>query len=277
MNVLERVAAFYADYNGEKRIYGMSEENLPLYALRAGEGFPVVLAQCAMHAREYVTAALGLMFAAFYAENPPPWTLWTVPLANPDGVRIAEEGADWLSPARRAAAGEMRRGRDYGLYKANADGVDLNVNFDANWGTGASNVFSPDFENFVGPRPFSAKESAALAAFTREIKPDGTLSFHAKGEVLYWEFFQRGAVRERDRRIAEKCSAACGYPTGDAGASAGGYKDWCVQKLGIPALTVEVGSDKLSHPVDWARAEGIFRQIKDVVPAFAAGIREEEG
>jgi hypothetical protein len=31
--------------------------------------------------------------------------------------------------------------------------------------------------------------------------------------------------------------------------SAGGYKDWCVEKLGIPAFTVEVGKDELSHPL----------------------------
>ena len=40
--------------------------------------------------------------------------------------------------------------------------------------------------------------------------------------------------------------------------SAGGYKDWCVQKLGIPAITVEVGNDKYSHPYP-------YHQIDDIV------------
>ena len=35
----------------------------------------------------------------------------------------------------------------------------------------------------------------------------------------------------------------------DSGTSAGGYKDWCIQKLKIPALTIEIGKDELTHPV----------------------------
>lgn len=32
--------------------------------------------------------------------------------------------------------------------------------------------------------------------------------------------------------------------------SAGGYKDWCVEKLKLPAFTVEVGKDEWKHPLD---------------------------
>ena len=31
--------------------------------------------------------------------------------------------------------------------------------------------------------------------------------------------------------------------------SSGGFKDFCVQSLKIPSITIEVGSDNLSHPI----------------------------
>jgi len=31
--------------------------------------------------------------------------------------------------------------------------------------------------------------------------------------------------------------------------SVGGYKDWCIQRFGIPSFTVEVGKDVLTHPL----------------------------
>ena len=44
-------------------------------------------------------------------------------------------------------------------------------------------------------------------------------------------------------------STATGYPHKIIYGSAGGYKDWCLQKLQIPSYTVECGSDKLKHPI----------------------------
>ena len=274
MGIYERVNATYRSHRGAKTVYGQSEEGLSLFAMRAGEGAPRVLVQCAMHAREYITAELGLRLLGEYASAPPAGTVWVLPLSNPDGVRVAEEGAAWLSAERRRSLEALRRGRDWSLFKANADGVDLNVNFDARWGMGAANVFSPDFANYVGPYPFSARETRALAAFTERVRPDATVSFHAKGEVIYWEFHQSGRVLARDRRIAEKVSGACGYPLGDPGVSAGGYKDWCVEKRGIPALTVEVGSDDLSHPIGLWALDGIYSSARKAIPALLEGLRE---
>ena len=31
--------------------------------------------------------------------------------------------------------------------------------------------------------------------------------------------------------------------------SCGGLKDYCVSQLNIPSITIEVGSDKLTHPI----------------------------
>ncbi len=151
---------------------------------------------------------------------------------------------------------------DFSLWKANAAGVDLNVNFDAKWGEGKHNVRQAGGENYIGAAPFSEPETQALARFTRSLSPVLTLSYHAKGREIYYDFHQRGKARERDAAVARHAAACTDYALieGTQG-SAGGYKDWCVAALGIPALTLELASDELSHPLpddsitkDFARA-----------------------
>ncbi len=46
--------------------------------------------------------------------------------------------------------------------------------------------------------------------------------------------------------------------------SVGGYKDWCVEKLHIPAFTIEVGADKYSHPFPYSQLGEIVRQNEDL-------------
>ena len=52
-----------------------------------------------------------------------------------------------------------------------------------------------------------------------------------------------------DKRGAEIIASATGYKPVIIYGSAGGYKDWCIQKLKIPAYTIECGSDSLEHPI----------------------------
>ena len=116
--------------------------------------------------------------------------------------------------------------------------------------------------NHIGPAPFSEPETRALAAFTQKIRPVLTLSYHAKGQEIYYAFGQTGANLARDTAIARYAAKLTGYALieGTRG-SAGGYKDWCVQTLHIPALTIELAADSYAHPLpdesiadDFARA-----------------------
>ncbi len=246
MEVFEEVAAFYDRFRGEKLIYGRSEEGNPLYAMRVGKGETLGISQYAIHAREWITALLALEHVRFGVRK---GSVWVLPLTNPDGVLLATEGAGRISEGRRARLLSLNESGDFSLWKANAEGVDLNVNFPARWGTGAKNVFSPSAENFVGNAPLCAKESRALAEFTKKVCPRFTVSWHTKGEEIYWRFHQPLLRRMRDKKLAKVLSEETGYPLKDAKGSAGGYKDWCVETLKIPAFTVEVGRDGLSHPL----------------------------
>ena len=143
--------------------------------------------------------------------------------------------------------------------------MDLNVNFAARWGGGKSNVFAPGGENYVGAKPFSEPETQALKAFTEQIRPDYTLSFHTKGEEIYWRFHQKGMRAYRDYALAKSLSFSTGYPLGEASDSAGGYKDWCIETFGIPAVTVEAGREEAAHPLGSGELKDMVRKCRNAI------------
>ncbi|MDR1093689.1 MAG: peptidase M14, partial [Clostridiales bacterium] len=70
---------------------------------------------------------------------------------------------------------------------------------------------------------------------------------------IYWRFHQAEPDLSRDRRLAEALASATGYRLIDGDrSSAGGYKDWCVEVLKIPAFTIEIADDRHAHPVPYS-------------------------
>ncbi len=246
MKINELVKNFYERFNGDKGIIGKSEKGEPIYYFSVKKtAYPKIIFTYAIHAREYITTYLALMQILDFYKFGKVGQVYFIPLLNPDGVKICQA----FKP----------------LYKANARGVDLNVNFDAKWGTGALNATIVGDENYIGCKPFSERETRAIRDFTLDVKPDMTVSYHSKGEEIYYKFHQRLKAELRDCRLAKKVKRLTGYKIKDTPNSAGGYKDWCIEKLKIPALTIEVGSDKLSHPIKKENLKKIYKQNKKVV------------
>ena len=220
--IYEEVRRFYQSYSGKKCVIGYSSQSREIYAFHVGEVTDrQFIAVYAVHAREWITARLALKHISIGVTK---GGGWIIPLLNPDGAALSQT--------------------TYPLWKANARGVDLNCNFDADWGTGRLNTKVRGGENCIGDFPFSEPETAALRDFTLKIRPYVTLSFHTKGEEIYWEYGGKGDIKG-----AEILQKATGYNVKKIYGSAGGYKEWCIQKLRIPAYTVECGSDRLNHPI----------------------------
>ena len=216
------VRKFYQVYSGKKCVIGYSVAGREIYAFHVGE--PTgrqFIAVYAVHAREWITAKLAIKHIKKGVKR---GGGWIVPLLNPDGAEISQ--------------------RKNPLWKANGRGVDLNCNFDADWGQGRLNTRVRGSENCIGDKPFSEPETAALRDFTLKTRPYVTLSFHTKGEEIYYEFNGKGDIRG-----AEVLAKATGYEVKRIYGSCGGYKDWCIQKLCIPAYTIECGADNLEHPI----------------------------
>ncbi len=260
MDAVERVYSFYESFAGEKCILGRSVCGQPIVAIHVGQsGYPQLLLQYAIHAREWVTSLLALEHAARGLSCGGAWIL---PLVNPDGAALCLRGESFLCAISKRRASLIRRiGRgDFRDWKANANAVDLNVNFDADWGTGQKNVRFPAPENYIGECAFSEPETRALRDFTLRVRPSATVSYHTKGGEIYWEYGQRGAALERDGRIAALLAAQTGYRARRITGSAGGYKDWCIQALNIPSFTIEAGSDAFSHPLNEAALPALLAE-----------------
>ncbi len=221
--IYDEVSLFYQRYPYKKCVIGYSCHGREIYAFHVGsDNGRQFIAVYAVHAREWITARLALKHIKKRIKK---GGGWVIPLLNPDGANISQTTLP--------------------LWKANARGVDLNCNFDADWGHGRYNTTCRGSENCIGDYPFSEPETIALREFTKKIQPYVTLSFHTKGEEIYWEFGGRG-----DMRGAEIINRVTGYSIKRIFGSAGGYKDWCIQKLHIPAYTIECGSDVLTHPIN---------------------------
>ena len=269
MDIYQEVKNFYESVTAEKRIIGKSLFRRDIYAIKIGEGKPTGLVQYALHGREFITAKLALCHyrIGLYKNT---GSIWLVPLSNPDGALLSQTGIRSVTDEeakKRLLA--LNNGEDFSLWKANGRGVDLNVNFDASWGKGVKNTRQAGSENYIGARPFSETETQALKVFTLKIKPDYTVSYHTKGEEIYWYFYQPMSACARDKTLALTLSKSTGYPLSYAKGSAGGYKDWCIQKLKIPSFTVEAGADEFAHPILEEGLENIIMRNRNALRDLA--------
>lgn len=244
MNVLEELDKFYKEFKGEKGYIGSTVNGklIPYFAV-VKTRFPTLIVQYAIHAREYITTYLALKQINQYLKNGKVGTVYFIPAVNIDGIKIS------LNENK--------------LYKANANGVDLNVNFDARWGQGKQNLNYKNSENYIGTSPFSEPESKSLRDFTLLIKPNMTVSYHCKGEEIYYEFNNKN--HKSDYLLAQSVASVTGYTIKSTPDSCGGYKDWCIEKLGIPAITIEVGDDRLKHPIEQGELKQIYRKNEWVI------------
>lgn len=266
-------------------VIGTSVLGQSIYALQMGNASaPVrVLVQAGMHGREWINTQVVMaqiedyLTEEAYASLLEQASFLFVPLCNPDGVRIAQEGAGWIEDAdARALVEELiqRSGHPYSQWKANGRGVDLNRNFDAEWSQ-IKGVKEPAYAHYPGPDPESEPETQALVALTREYDPTLTLSYHSRGEYIYWYFFQEGEALQRDAGLAARLMEHTGYAGLKLGNlrvdSFGGYKDWCVQALGISAFTIENGKSGWEVPVRIEHFDHIYQKCKDLTALAARG------
>ena len=154
MNIYREITNFFNGIKTEKRIIGSSLQKRNLYAIKLGEGSPTGIAVYGIHGREWLTARLAKAHFRDGNKQGVVGSIWLVPLANPDGALLSQKGltaakgCPYFRYLSAYSNGELR------LWKANARGVDLNVNFDAEWGTGKRNVRRRGRKIISGKDPF---------------------------------------------------------------------------------------------------------------------------
>jgi g-D-glutamyl-meso-diaminopimelate peptidase len=233
-----------------------------------------ILVTGGIHAREWVTTPVVIELAKIYAKRYEKErfdaTIIFVPLSNPDGVRLSIDGLTPFFEKKREFLLAVNNGNtDFTQWKANADAVDINVNFDADWGGGEQNVFQPAPANFVGAYPESEPETVNLVRLVNQVCPTVSIAFHTKGEVIYYGFEQLPEWEiQRDKIIADDLAQITGYVPTQSVNSAGGLNDFIAETTSAPSFTIEVGNPNLPHPITENELPQIMERVKNILDIF---------
>jgi len=251
----------------EKTFPGHSGSGYDLMVLRLTsqviEGAkPDLLVTGSVHAREYVTAEMVTRFAEFlvagYGGDPDiTWVLdhhevHLILVANPDGRKRAETGLSWRKNANDDHCGGT-----------NVRGIDLNRNFDFQWGCCSGSSTAPCALTFRGPSAGSEPEAMAVQTYMDGIFPDQRpddlstpapldaegiyLDIHAFGNILLssWAFTSSPHPNGAETlSLSRKYAFYPGYDAqlGSFGIVDGSTKDYSYGRLGVPGYTVEMGT-----------------------------------
>ena len=257
-----------------------------------GQGKRKVIYSAAHHANEWITTSVLLKFAEEFAqaledggkifnmeakELSDAVTIYMVPMVDPDGV-------DLVTGAIKEGDGQYEIARALGSnypdipfpdgWKANLQGVDLNLQYPAGWLQAREIKFSqgytrPGPRDFVGRAPLDQKESRALAGYTEYIDPDLILAYHAQGKEIYWQFDD--IEIEGARELGEELAKVSGYTLTEPApnSSFAGYKDWFIKKFRKPGYTIEVGEG--INPLPLSQFDEIYRDNLGILVTAAIG------
>jgi g-D-glutamyl-meso-diaminopimelate peptidase len=231
--------------------------------LQLGEGKTEVCYNACFHANEWITAPILLKFAEEYAKAYAAgallygedvkalyndFSLYLVPMVNPDGADLVNgviRNEEYLEQTADIASDYPAIPYPEG-WKANIDGIDLNLQFPAGWENAKEikyeqGYISPAPRDFVGEAPLTAIESINMYRFTNAHDFKLILAYHTQGQVIYWKYLDYEP--ENSRKIAEYFSEVSGYLIEDTPYASGyaGYKDWFIESRNLPGYTIEAG------------------------------------
>ena len=266
----------------------------PIIAIAIGTGPRKVLYSASHHANEWITTPVLLKFAEELAAaleqggrifGVPAQTLvkaatiYMVPMVDPDGVDLVTGAADRSEVARAARFAENYPGIPFpDGWKANLNGVDLNLQYPAGWLRAREIKFAQGFtrpgpRDFVGRAPLSQPEVKALLLLTEAVEPDLVLAFHTQGEVIYWQF--GGIEVPGARRIGEEFARLSGYELADTPEESAyaGYKDWFIQRYRRPGYTIEAGLGE--NPLPLTQFDEIYRDTLGILTTASTGLPDK--
>lgn len=170
-----------------------------------------------------------------------------VPMINPDGVEISANGEHTAKHLKKNVAECLKReGIPYTRWQANAKGVDINHNFDADFYTVKQNerdmeIVCPSSTRYGGEYPESEKETKALCDFCRQQNFSLAVALHSQGREIYYDFGRN--TPSESIEIANALSQLSGYAVShpDGIAVGGGFKDWFIEHFHRLAFTLEIG------------------------------------
>ena len=280
------------------RSFGKSVAGRDLYVAVLGnpDAEHQIMVSAGLHGREYLTPLLVMKQMEFYLtfyengecngvsyselfEN---CCFYMVPMSNPDGIMLSQAGIESLADTalqetvRAIYEDDFRK--DYTsqtdideylkFWKANANGVDLNRNFDSLWENYRAGEKEPCHKSYKGPAAASEPETRALAELTDSLENiAAVICIHSQGEVLYWNCGQDSLLSAATRNFTEMVADRNGYDPINEQNNDASYSDWCALERGLIAITVETG--KGTCPLFIDKFEAMWFDNFDLLPLSA--------
>lgn len=246
------------DYPQEVSItkLGMTQLGRTVWGAKLGKGKRSILMVGAHHGREWLTSALLMVMLEQYAKNYhsraqfgriptsifDEISIWFVPMLNPDGVTIQQQGLQAISVGKYDQLFEMNGySPDFSKWKANGRGVDLNRQYPEGWNKLKDMAPIPWYQLYKGKKPQQESEVKAITDFTKQLNPLIAVSYHSSGREIFWNYKNGGHV-DRDRKLAKKISVITGYSLGTPlkNAIGAGFTDWFITTFHQPGMTIEI-------------------------------------
>ena len=239
---------------------GTTKVGRPIYSVTIGRDTNNVFYAGGFHGSERLTTLVLIMFLEDLCESLQNNTVFSltnarsalygktilcVPCVNPDGYEISRAGVETAGPYANEVR-DILGNNEYKYWNANANGVDINHNFNAGFEMlkeleRAQGITGPSARRYGGQVPESEIETQIITRLCRDNYCNKVLAIHSQGEVIYWQFGEN--TPENGYRLARLFATASGYsiasPSGTA--SYGGFKDWFIQDFGRPGFTLEIG------------------------------------
>ncbi len=230
---------------GDISFIGMTHLGYPIPMISKGYDISNrILLVGGVHAREFITSYLLVELLKRYDGK---CKIDCIPILNIDGVLLSRLGKKLFlqdSAIYKELLHLNHESEDFSLWKANIRGVDINVNFDADWGQGIHNTRIAGSENFIGLYPESENETKALVELLYKNDYNMVIAYHSKGEEIYYGYKEDRRFFMQSKKIADYLK----YQLKMSDNSAGGLKDYVVKCMKKYAITIEVGEDKFNHP-----------------------------
>lgn len=258
----------------QSEVLGYSHDGRKIFLLKFGKGHKNIICTGGVHGRETTNPIVLMKMIETYCElyygnqksqqNEYNWknifdqyTIYFIPLLNPDGYMIALRGFNVIqNETLRLAAKSLNI--SYETWKYNARGIDLNRNFPSVYWLAKNQYDNPASEN----------ETKILINLFDQITSIGYIDYHSRGKMIYYYRNQMtDAYNETQIEIAKNLEKMTGYQLMDAsdeielGDSGGNTVHYYCEKHLMPAISIETTPEEAEFPLDIGLQGQTFQEI----------------
>lgn len=230
---------------------------------------PVLMKFIENFANAYVTGGNIYSYNAASVYNTA--SIYIVPMVNPDGVDLVT-GA--VRPGTEIYTRAETIAREFPAipfpqgWKANIYGIDLNLQFPANWERAREIKFAQGYtkpapRDYVGSAPLTAAEAYYVYQFALAQNFRLIISYHTQGKVIYWQYLDY--TPNQSYYIGTQFAASSGYMLEQTpyASSFAGFKDWFIQEYNRPGYTVEAGVG--INPLPISQFDTIYKENEGIL------------